>query len=75
MTCGEERNTNGRSIFQKWANLFYEVGDKLHRTFKFSDDSMDKWASAAGFTNIEHKKFKIPYGTWPKDKKLKELGM
>jgi hypothetical protein len=55
--------------------LFYEVGNKLNRTFKFSDDSMDKWAAAAGFTNVEHKKFKIPYGTWPKDKKLKELGM
>src|SRR4051794_4121395 len=63
LNTAAERHVNAdvaRSIFQKWANLFYEVGNKLNRTFKFSDDSMDKWAAAAGFTNIEHKKFKIP---------------
>ncbi|KAI8722697.1 hypothetical protein NCS52_00414100 [Fusarium sp. LHS14.1] len=63
-----------KHIFQRWAQLFYDAGDKLGRTFKFSDDSIDRWATEAGFTGISHKKFKIPYGDWAKDKKLKELG-
>ncbi|KAJ9137094.1 demethylmenaquinone methyltransferase [Pleurostoma richardsiae] len=63
-----------KHIFQQWANLFYGAGDKLGRTFRSANGSMDKWAQDAGFADITHKKFKIPYGSWPKDKKLKELG-
>lgn len=61
-------------IFQRWAQLFYDAGNELGRTFMFRDNSMDQWASEAGFTEVTHRKFKIPYGGWAKDKKLKELG-
>ncbi|UPL03148.1 hypothetical protein LCI18_014082 [Fusarium solani-melongenae] len=61
-------------IFQRWAQLFYDAGNKLGRTFMFRDNSMDQWASEAGFTEVTHRKFKIPYGGWAKDKKLKQLG-
>ncbi|KAJ3520242.1 hypothetical protein NM208_g13792 [Fusarium decemcellulare] len=63
-----------KHIFQRWAQLFYDAGDKLGRTFKFADGSMDKWASDAGFTQVTHKKFSIPYGGWSKDDHLKALG-
>jgi len=36
---------------------------------------MAGYATQAGFTNIYHKKFKLPHGPWPKDKKLKDMGM
>ncbi len=62
------------SIFQRWAKLFYGAGDKLGRTFKFANGNMEKWAGDAGFTDIVHKKYNIPYGNWPKDRKLKEIG-
>lgn len=62
------------SIFQRWAQLFYDAGNKLGRTFMFRDNSMDQWASEAGFAEVTHRKFKIPYGGWAKDKKLKQLG-
>lgn len=32
------------------------------------------WVRDAGFTKIKHQVFAIPTGTWPKDKKLKEIG-
>ncbi|KAG7151172.1 Secondary metabolism regulator LAE1 like protein [Verticillium longisporum] len=65
---------NKDHIFQRWAQLFYDAGDKLGRTFRFSGNILDDWAADAGFTDVVHRKFKIPYGSWPKDAKLKELG-
>ncbi|GME43526.1 methyltransferase domain-containing protein [Neofusicoccum parvum] len=35
---------------------------------------LKKWVEDAGFTNVTHKLLPIPTGTWPKDKKLKEIG-
>ncbi len=34
------------------------------------------WATDAGFPadSVQHKKFKLPHGPWPKDKRLKEMG-
>jgi hypothetical protein len=54
--------------------VFYEAGDKIGRTFRFNEDNMVSYARDAGFTEITHKKFKVPHGSWPKDKRLKEMG-
>ncbi|KAF2181082.1 S-adenosyl-L-methionine-dependent methyltransferase [Zopfia rhizophila CBS 207.26] len=35
---------------------------------------LENWVKEAGFINIEAKTLPIPTGTWPKDKKLKEIG-
>lgn len=35
---------------------------------------METWACEAGFTQIPPKTLKLPYGGWPKDPTLKELG-
>lgn len=35
---------------------------------------LKKWAEDAGFVNIKEHVFKVPYGSWPKDPKLKEIG-
>lgn len=32
------------------------------------------WAKDAGFTNVESKTYVLPHGTWPKDKRMKEMG-
>lgn len=32
-----------------------------------------KWAEEAGFSNVEHKVFPLPLGTWPRDQKMVEL--
>lgn len=33
-----------------------------------------QWMIDAGFVNVEEQVYKIPIGSWPKDKKLKEIG-
>lgn len=35
---------------------------------------LEGWVRDAGFTKIKHQLFAIPTGTWPKNKKLKEIG-
>lgn len=63
-----------RRTFKKWAQLFYDAGEKLGRTFQCTNGMMEKCASEAGFTNIVKKVFTIPHSQWPKDKKLKTQG-
>lgn len=62
-------------VYKQWAKLFYEAGDRINRTFRIDGDTMSGWAKAAGFDDITHKKYKLPIGAWPKDKRLKEMGM
>ncbi|KAI8651305.1 hypothetical protein NCS55_01374400 [Fusarium keratoplasticum] len=61
-------------VFKQWAQLFYDAGDRLGRTFDITDKKMETWACEAGFTQIPPKTLKLPYGGWPKDPTLKELG-
>ncbi|PVH97141.1 S-adenosyl-L-methionine-dependent methyltransferase [Periconia macrospinosa] len=35
---------------------------------------LKKWAEDAGFADVTQHVFKVPYGPWPKDPKLKEIG-
>ncbi|RYP40580.1 hypothetical protein DL767_001580 [Monosporascus sp. MG133] len=64
-----------KHVFRQWAKLFYDAGDKIGRTFRFNEENMVKYARDAGFSEITHKKFTVPHGSWPKDKRLKEMGM
>ncbi|KAK0649077.1 UMTA protein [Cercophora newfieldiana] len=61
-------------VYQQWAHLFYEAGDKINRSFRINEEIMTGWARGAGFEDITHTKFKIPIGAWPKDKRLKAMG-
>ncbi|KAK7429470.1 hypothetical protein QQZ08_004062 [Neonectria magnoliae] len=67
-------NMNENHVFKQWSQLFYDAGERLSRTFYITDKKMEEWARQAGFTDVVPKTFKLPYGGWPKDKKLKELG-
>ncbi|KAK2801693.1 hypothetical protein FQN50_007606 [Emmonsiellopsis sp. PD_5] len=35
---------------------------------------LEDWVKDAGFINVEHKLYKLPVGTWPKDKAMKQIG-
>ncbi|KAL6407368.1 hypothetical protein AUP68_10199 [Ilyonectria robusta] len=61
-------------IFSRWAQSFREVGEKIGRTFDFSDRKMETLAKDAGFTSVTFQNHKIPVGRWPRDRKIKELG-
>ncbi|KAK7416831.1 hypothetical protein QQZ08_011854 [Neonectria magnoliae] len=63
-------------IFKKWCNLFWEAGDKIGRTFKIArDGQMEQKMREAGFVDIQHRQWKVPIGGWPRDPKLKQIGL
>ncbi|KAL1967854.1 hypothetical protein VTN77DRAFT_2543 [Rasamsonia byssochlamydoides] len=50
-----------------------EACDKVGRTLN-TGPFLKGWVEKAGFTRIEEQVFKLPIGTWPKDRRLKEMG-
>ncbi|KAH6989177.1 S-adenosyl-L-methionine-dependent methyltransferase [Ilyonectria sp. MPI-CAGE-AT-0026] len=63
-------------IFKKWRNLFWEAGEKINRTFKIArDNQMENKMREAGFVDIQHHQWKVPIGGWPRDPKLKQIGL
>ncbi|KAH6666537.1 S-adenosyl-L-methionine-dependent methyltransferase, partial [Plectosphaerella plurivora] len=48
--------------------------DKIGRNMNPAP-SFEGWAKDAGFSNVVKQNFKLPVGTWAKDKRLKECGL
>lgn len=62
-------------IFNRWARLFYEGGEKMGRPFSISQGSqMKQYMEEAGFVDVVEKKIKAPLHLWPKDENLKQAG-
>jgi SAM-dependent methyltransferase len=62
-------------IFNKWADLFYEGGEKMGRTFAISTDhKMRDYLDEAGFVDIVERKIKVPTHGWARDPRLQEIG-
>jgi hypothetical protein len=57
-----------------WDNYFLEAAGKLGRD-PSPGPKLEEWVKAAGFQNVRHQMFKFPLGVWPKDPKLKEIGL
>ncbi|KAF5004219.1 hypothetical protein FDECE_9276 [Fusarium decemcellulare] len=63
-------------IFNRWAELFYEGGEKMGRSFAVCQGhTMRDNLEAAGFVDIVEKKVKAPIHSWPKDPKLRQAGV
>ncbi|KAJ4175551.1 hypothetical protein NW767_015750 [Fusarium falciforme] len=60
--------------FTQWADLFYDAGDEIGRTFRVCDGILEESAEKAGFEKIVHKQYTIPLAGWPKDPRLKKQG-
>ncbi|KAF2117101.1 S-adenosyl-L-methionine-dependent methyltransferase [Lophiotrema nucula] len=61
------------TIIADWAD---KIADGL-RKFGVEPDpgpQIEQWVKDAGFINVTAKTLPFPVGTWPKDKKLKEIG-
>ncbi|PUU81664.1 S-adenosyl-L-methionine-dependent methyltransferase [Tuber borchii] len=53
--------------------LVNQAADKLGQEFKIAA-SLDKFILETGFNKVHHEQMKLSLGTWPADKKQKEMG-
>ncbi|RYP50043.1 hypothetical protein DL768_004329 [Monosporascus sp. mg162] len=58
----------------KWINTLLGAARKIDRD-PCPGVSLEKWVKEAGFKNVTHHRFKFPIGPWPRDPKMKEIGM
>ncbi|RYO99593.1 hypothetical protein DL763_001412 [Monosporascus cannonballus] len=58
----------------KWINTLLEAARKIDRD-PCPGISLEKWVKEAGFKNVTHHRFRFPIGPWPRDPKMKEIGM
>lgn len=68
----EDGSVAGTSL-ESWGPLAWECGDKFGKSFKIAEESKELMEQA-GFVNVSRHTFKWPIGTWPMDKKMKEIG-
>ncbi|KAG5754838.1 hypothetical protein H9Q70_002549 [Fusarium xylarioides] len=61
------------SPLHKWVEVFKKIESLTGKSF-FWDDKMQESISDAGFINVSGRRIKVPIGTWPKDKTLKQWG-
>ncbi|KAI6765517.1 hypothetical protein HG530_006587 [Fusarium avenaceum] len=61
------------SPFYTWIEIFKKIGALTGKSF-FWDDKMSQSITDAGFINVSGRRIKVPIGTWPKDKTLKQWG-
>jgi SAM-dependent methyltransferase len=74
LKCQNPASVAETETFRQWAQLFYDAGDKVGRTFNITNGLMQESAHAAGFEDIVHKVHTIPLGDWLKDSRRKRLG-
>jgi len=61
------------SNLNKYYDLLKEAGDKSGQGFKIAT-SLDNFILDAGFDKVNHEEEKLSLGTWPADKKQKDIG-
>ncbi|ROT39062.1 S-adenosyl-L-methionine-dependent methyltransferase [Sodiomyces alkalinus F11] len=63
-------------IFNRWAALLYQAGEKMGRSFALAQGhTMKEAMERAGFVDVAEQKCKAPLHSWPKDPRLKEAGL
>ncbi|KAH8889927.1 S-adenosyl-L-methionine-dependent methyltransferase [Thozetella sp. PMI_491] len=69
-----ENNTLSKtSSLAQWRDLFQEIGAKTGKTFAVCEE-MREYLEEAGFKEISEQVYKVPIGTWPKDREEKLKG-
>lgn len=60
----------GKKYFNTLIEAATKAGQKMDDTARLAGRVKD-----AGFVDIQEKNYKVPCGTWPKDKRYREIGM
>ena len=58
----------------KWIKAIIGAASQIGRE-PSPGPKQEGWVKEAGFENVTHHKFRLPFGPWPRDPKMKEIGM
>lgn len=61
------------AAYKRLHNLFIQSCEVMGRVGS-PGQHLKKWIEDAGFVNVTDTVAKVPFGTWPKDKSIKEIG-
>jgi hypothetical protein len=73
LNCDDNEDWSKTSLCQWWDLVtkgFHALGRSMNASGKHKERMID-----AGFEDVKEEVFKWPVGMWPKDKKMKELGL
>lgn len=59
---------------QEWSSGMVEISRKMGRPFD-NPTHWKEWMEEAGFKNVQEKQIVVPINNWPKDPKLKQIGL
>jgi hypothetical protein len=62
------------SPIQMWGKNFFEASEKFGTPCD-TPQKLKGWMEAAGFVDVEEHILKLPVGPWPKDRRLKNVGL
>ncbi|KAJ9155342.1 Methyltransferase domain-containing protein [Pleurostoma richardsiae] len=63
------------SAMGQWSSFFVEGERRMGQSFSIVTQGVQRKAmEEAGFVDVHEEEHKIPIGSWPKDKRLKEVG-
>ncbi|KAL2217477.1 S-adenosyl-L-methionine-dependent methyltransferase [Thermoascus aurantiacus ATCC 26904] len=69
-----EDNTIGPdNKVREMLDLLRHACDRIGRTLD-PGPQLEGWVRDAGFQNVRHRRFPLPIGTWPKDRRMKRIG-
>ena len=72
LCCDDGTYSTSSSTF-RWVDEFHKIAKTIGLDFD-PFDSISGWLNGAGFANVTATQYPCPIGSWPKDKKLKEIG-
>ncbi|KAF4435881.1 hypothetical protein F53441_13389 [Fusarium austroafricanum] len=72
LKCENPNSVAENETLKQWAQLFYDAGDKIGRTFRISGDLIKDSACEAGFEKVVQRVHNVQL--WPNDARLRRQG-
>jgi hypothetical protein len=74
MYYSEDGSLTEESSTRRWLKTLLPLATQIGRE-PCPGPKLEAWVRDAGFTNIRCRKFRMPLGPWPKDARMKGVGM
>ncbi|RSL40439.1 hypothetical protein CEP54_016119 [Fusarium duplospermum] len=74
--ASDDKTHENCGSMMRWEGFWNDVGNNSGRSFTVVEDRrLEKSMQLAGFTDIKTRVYKMPVGGWPKDPRLREVGL